>query len=218
MAPTAPLSFLGEQVEHQKFAAEALMVPLATVVLHKRTKQMPQMCFAKDHNLSKHSSQTVRTKRSAYGLQFGLCAGMACMVRVLISTTKNTICLTVPNTPSVSTLKTADLFDDPELQRASEQVDALVVPVLEGAVRDGILRSDLPFAFLGELLESMLYTTWLAVEKGLLPAAEALRASSTFSSTCWQGAPFTLAASLSRERLPQPRERESRGRVGRNVA
>ena len=49
MAPTAPLSFLGEQVEHQKFAAEALMVPLATVVLHKRTKQMPKMCFPKDH-------------------------------------------------------------------------------------------------------------------------------------------------------------------------
>ena len=42
---------LGEQVWRHKFAAEALMIAFAIVVLHKLTKEMAEMCFAEDHKM-----------------------------------------------------------------------------------------------------------------------------------------------------------------------
>jgi AcrR family transcriptional regulator len=66
----------------------------------------------------------------------------------------------------------SDLFDDPELATASQEVDAVIDPIIEAAIGDGTLRADVSALVLGDVLESLLYGTWTAIEKGHLAPAD----------------------------------------------
>jgi hypothetical protein len=70
-------------------------------------------------------------------------------------------------------LMAASLFDDPKLRAAERQIDAIIVPVLDAATADGTLRGDLPADFLGDLLEGMLYASWLSISKGNVTTRDA---------------------------------------------
>ncbi|PCC73953.1 hypothetical protein SAMN02745121_06127 [Nannocystis exedens] len=70
-------------------------------------------------------------------------------------------------------LVAAELFDDPELTRATEEVDARVAPLLDEAIREGVIRSDVPGEFLGDVLEAMVYGAWTSVARQRITAADA---------------------------------------------
>ncbi|MDC0674380.1 TetR/AcrR family transcriptional regulator [Nannocystis radixulma] len=72
-------------------------------------------------------------------------------------------------------LVAAELFDDPELTRASNEIEARVTPVLDEAVREGVIRGDVPGAFFRDVFESMLYGAWTSVAHQRITAADAQR-------------------------------------------
>jgi AcrR family transcriptional regulator len=70
-------------------------------------------------------------------------------------------------------LVAAELFEDPELTRATAEVDARVTPVLDAAIREGLIRGDVPSEFFGDILEAMVYGAWSSVARQRITTADA---------------------------------------------
>lgn len=69
----------------------------------------------------------------------------------------------------------ADLVDDDALLRAEARLDRHIAPVLEAAVRAGLVARDLGGVWLSEVFESLLYASWTAVARGAVAPADAPR-------------------------------------------
>ena len=72
-------------------------------------------------------------------------------------------------------LYAAELFDDPELKRADKRISSLILPVLLRARRAGIIRTDVPDAWVFSSLEALLYAAWNAVQIGTIARNDAPR-------------------------------------------
>jgi len=65
-------------------------------------------------------------------------------------------------------LSAAELFEEPSVVAAAERVYAHVDPVFAAAVREGVLRDDVPLAWLRATAEAVLHAAWFEVEAGHL--------------------------------------------------
>jgi AcrR family transcriptional regulator len=65
-------------------------------------------------------------------------------------------------------LSAAELFDEPSVVAAADRVYARVDPVLTAAVREGVLRDDVPLGWLRATVEAVLHAAWFEIEAGHL--------------------------------------------------
>ncbi|QCI63232.1 TetR/AcrR family transcriptional regulator [Phreatobacter stygius] len=72
-------------------------------------------------------------------------------------------------------LYAADLFDDPALKQADERITGLILPVVLRARRAGLIRADVPDAWIFASLEALLYAAWNAVQIGTVARNDAPR-------------------------------------------
>jgi AcrR family transcriptional regulator len=72
-------------------------------------------------------------------------------------------------------LYAAELFEDPDLKRADERVINLILPVLGRLRQAGLVRGDLPDAWMFASLEALLYAAWNAVHLGIVARNDAPR-------------------------------------------
>jgi AcrR family transcriptional regulator len=63
-------------------------------------------------------------------------------------------------------LVAAELAEDAELAEAEAIVDARLLPVIERALAAGVLRAELPSAWLFRAMEALVYAAWTAVARG----------------------------------------------------
>lgn len=71
-------------------------------------------------------------------------------------------------------LSATELFDDPSIVAASDEIYALVDPILIAAVEEGVVRNDMPLPWLRAAAEAVLNAAWFEVEAGTLARADAL--------------------------------------------
>ncbi|PTL75167.1 TetR family transcriptional regulator [Vitiosangium sp. GDMCC 1.1324] len=81
-------------------------------------------------------------------------------------------------------LVASELEEDPELKAAEARVDERIGAVLDRAREKGVLRRDVPLAWLFSSFEALLYAAWMAVARGDLAANDASR---TFLETFLHG-------------------------------
>lgn len=66
-----------------------------------------------------------------------------------------------------------DLVDDEALRRAEARLDRHIAPVLDAAVRAGLVARDLGAVWLSEVFEALLYASWTSVARGAVAPADA---------------------------------------------
>jgi AcrR family transcriptional regulator len=109
-------------------------------------------------------------------------------------------------------LSSAELFEEPSVVAASERVYALVDPVLAAAVHEGVLRDDMPIAWLRATAEAVLHAAWFEIEAGhLARAAAAALVEETILSGIGRPQPARRASTTpKRSATKQPRRRTPR--------
>jgi len=65
------------------------------------------------------------------------------------------------------------LESDPPIAAAVRAIDLRIVPFVVAAQHAGVLRADLPFAWVWRATEALVYQAWAAVQDGTLAAADA---------------------------------------------
>lgn len=65
------------------------------------------------------------------------------------------------------------LESDPSIATAVRAIDLRIVPFVVAAQHAGVLRADLPFAWVWRATEALVYQAWAAVQDGTLAAADA---------------------------------------------
>jgi TetR/AcrR family transcriptional repressor of mexCD-oprJ operon len=65
-------------------------------------------------------------------------------------------------------LSAAELFEEPSVVAAAERVYAHVDPVFVAAIREGVLRDDVPLDWLRSTAEAVLHAAWFEIEAGRL--------------------------------------------------
>ena len=70
-------------------------------------------------------------------------------------------------------LYAAELYDDPELRRADERVNSMILPVLGRLRQAGMIRIGVPDAWMFASLEALLYAAWDAVHFGTVARKDA---------------------------------------------
>jgi AcrR family transcriptional regulator len=72
-------------------------------------------------------------------------------------------------------LYAAELYDDPELGRADERINSMILPVLMRLRQAGVLRADMPDAWQFASLQALLYAAWDAMHFGAVARNDAPR-------------------------------------------
>lgn len=72
-------------------------------------------------------------------------------------------------------LYAVELFGDLELSRADERINSIILPVLRRLRQAGIVRIDVPEAWMFASLEALSYAAWSAVHFGILARNDAPR-------------------------------------------
>lgn len=72
-------------------------------------------------------------------------------------------------------LYAAELYDDPELGRADDRINSMILPVFTRLRQAGVLRADLPDAWQFASLQALLYAAWDAVHFGTVARNDAPR-------------------------------------------
>ncbi len=68
-----------------------------------------------------------------------------------------------------------DLYEDPAIAAAAGEADEVIAPIIDDAVRAGILRDDLPRAWLWAATDALVFAAWHEVSVGRLARNDAAR-------------------------------------------
>lgn len=66
------------------------------------------------------------------------------------------------------------LYDDAEVVAASDALDRYLVPVFDDAVAAGILRADVPRAWVWSVVDAVIFAAWHEVQRGTLGREQAV--------------------------------------------
>jgi AcrR family transcriptional regulator len=67
-----------------------------------------------------------------------------------------------------------ELYDDAEVVAASDALDRYLVPVFDDAVAAGILRADVPRAWVWSVVDAVIFAAWHEVQRGTLGREQAV--------------------------------------------
>jgi TetR/AcrR family transcriptional repressor of mexCD-oprJ operon len=67
-----------------------------------------------------------------------------------------------------------ELYDDAEVVAASNALDRYLVPVFDDAVAAGILRADVPRAWVWSVVDAVIFAAWHEVQRGTLGREQAV--------------------------------------------
>ncbi len=66
-----------------------------------------------------------------------------------------------------------DLLDHPAVEKAAAKLDRHFEPVIKAAMREGLLREDLPEAWFREAFDALVFASWSVVERGKVARSDA---------------------------------------------